>query len=92
MVVKHGCIGHNATTSSVTIEAWVYLPADYPLTKMPIVSNLDGSLSMYLEGGRLTGSFGASSVQLSTQVIPAWSWTHLVFRYDAEGGCGTSLY
>ena len=70
--------------NSLTIEAWVYLPLGYPLTKLPIICNMDGSLCMYIENGVLNGRFGAHVTTGST-VIPAWSWTQVVMRYNAEG-------
>ena len=39
---------------------------------------------MYIEDGVLKGRYG-NNIAEGTTVIPPWSWTQLVMRYNAEG-------
>ena len=66
------------------MEAWVYLEAGHPSTKMPIICNWDGTMCMYIENGVLVGQLGGSKAVGVTPITDN-TWTQLIMRYNAEG-------
>jgi len=79
------------TNDNISVEAWVYLIGENQGTKMPIVhrtfDNGYSSFSLYIEDQVAYFSIGNGIGEVNTssqQLLPAFTWIHLVGTYDGN--------
>ncbi|XP_070566935.1 uncharacterized protein [Ptychodera flava] len=69
---------------SFTIEAWIYLPDNYPSRKLPIVCTDDDTICFYIEDSVVKGQVGDNYLGNATTPVQANTWNHATMRYDAQ--------
>ncbi|XP_030849758.1 thrombospondin-1 [Strongylocentrotus purpuratus] len=69
---------------SFTLEAWCYLEAGYPSTKLPVFSAADNSVYLTIEDGYVYGRYGSFFVNATSSPLVEDAWNHVALRLDAQ--------
>ncbi|XP_038060094.1 uncharacterized protein LOC119731137 [Patiria miniata] len=77
-------------TLSFTLEAWIHLPVNYTMTKLPVICTMDSRLCMYILNGSLIGQFGDRTAN-STSALVGSAWHHVAMRLNVPT-CELSVF
>ncbi|MCC5920933.1 MAG: T9SS type A sorting domain-containing protein [Cyclobacteriaceae bacterium] len=70
-----------------TIEAWIKLKGNLPVSGFRLIAGKVGSYALFLNNGRLASFiWGNGQTITDTQVLPIDEWIHIAYTFDASSG------